>query len=153
MGQGQEVHARRLVQQSVQDGSWVLLHNCHLGLDYMDELLDTIVSGDSIQSSFRLWLTTEVHPQFPINFLQVSVACTCCIALTTSCLIVLLCILQFSVVFVDISSIVSNVCTAAAKNLCSCDLEVNQLTLVYDLSLIDMNIPKMYLCIKNEASI
>ena len=29
MGQGQEVHARRLVQQSVQDGSWVLLHNCH----------------------------------------------------------------------------------------------------------------------------
>jgi len=72
MGQGQEVHARRLVQQSTQDGSWVLLHNCHLGLDYMDELLDTIITGDSIQSSFRLWLTTEVHTQFPINFLQVS---------------------------------------------------------------------------------
>jgi len=74
MGQGQEVHARRLVQQSMQDGSWVLLHNCHLGLDYMDELLDTIIGGESIQSSFRLWLTTEVHPQFPINFLQVSAA-------------------------------------------------------------------------------
>jgi len=74
MGQGQEVHARRLIQQSMQDGSWVLLHNCHLGLDYMDELLDTIVTGDSVQSSFRLWLTTEVHPQFPINFLQVSFA-------------------------------------------------------------------------------
>ena len=72
MGQGQEVHARRLVQQSTQDGSWVLLHNCHLGLDYMDELLDTIIGGDSIQSAFRLWLTTEVHPQFPINFLQVT---------------------------------------------------------------------------------
>jgi len=72
MGQGQEVHARRLVQQSTQDGSWVLLHNCHLGLDYMDELLDTIITGDSVLSSFRLWLTTEVHPQFPINFLQVS---------------------------------------------------------------------------------
>jgi len=72
MGQGQEVHARRLVQQSMQDGSWVLLHNCHLALDYVDELLDAIVTGESIQSSFRLWLTTEVHPQFPINFLQVS---------------------------------------------------------------------------------
>jgi len=72
MGQGQEVHARRLMQQSMQDGSWVLLHNCHLALDYVDELLDAIITGDSIQSSFRLWLTTEVHPQFPINFLQVS---------------------------------------------------------------------------------
>ena len=74
MGQGQEVHARRLVQQSMQDGSWVLLHNCHLGLDYMDELLDTILTGDSMQASFRLWLTTEVHTHFPINFLQVYVA-------------------------------------------------------------------------------
>jgi len=78
MGQGQEVHARRLVQQSMQDGSWVLLHNCHLGLDYMDELLDTILTGESMQASFRLWLTTEVHTQFPINFLQVAVAIVDC---------------------------------------------------------------------------
>jgi len=72
MGQGQEVHARRLVQQSMQDGSWVLLHNCHLALDYVDELLDTIITGEAIQSSFRLWITTEYHSHFPINFLQVS---------------------------------------------------------------------------------
>jgi len=24
------------------DGSWVLLHNCHLALDYVDELLSSI---------------------------------------------------------------------------------------------------------------
>lgn len=75
MGQGQEVHARKLVAQSLQDGSWVLLHNCHLGLDYIDELLDTILTADYIQDSFRVWITTDVHPKFPINFLQVSHFC------------------------------------------------------------------------------
>lgn len=76
MGQGQEVHARKLVSQSLQDGSWVLLHNCHLGLEYMDELLDTILASDYIQDSFRIWITTDVHPKFPINFLQVSWRCS-----------------------------------------------------------------------------
>ena len=42
MGQGQEVHARRLMNVSMAEGQWVLLQNCHLGLDYMDELLDVV---------------------------------------------------------------------------------------------------------------
>ena len=44
MGQGQEVHARRLMNQSMAEGGWVLLQNCHLGLAYMDELLDVVRS-------------------------------------------------------------------------------------------------------------
>ena len=76
MGQGQEVHARRLVSQSMQDGGWVLLHNCHLGLDYMDELLETILTTEPLHDGFRCWITTEVHPKFPINFLQTSIKFT-----------------------------------------------------------------------------
>ncbi len=97
MGQGQEVHARRLLQQSMSSvsvcmntvcmcdheytslpsqytytqGGWVLLQNCHLGLDFMDELLQTILETEAINEACRVWLTTEVHPKFPISLLQV----------------------------------------------------------------------------------
>ena len=54
MGQGQEVHARRLLQQRMSDGGWILLQNCHLGLGFLEELLDTILSTDQIDDSFRL---------------------------------------------------------------------------------------------------
>jgi dynein heavy chain len=29
--------------------------------------------SSSNQSSFRIWITTEVHPKFPISLLQISV--------------------------------------------------------------------------------
>ena len=50
MGQGQEVHARRLMSQSMQEGNWVLLQNCHLGLDYMDELQEVVSTHNEIMN-------------------------------------------------------------------------------------------------------
>ncbi len=76
MGQGQEIHARRLVSLSMAEGHWVLLQNCHLGLDYMDELLDILITTDTIHNDFRCWITTETHPRFPINLLQCSLKYT-----------------------------------------------------------------------------
>ncbi|KER25686.1 hypothetical protein T265_14170, partial [Opisthorchis viverrini] len=45
MGQGQEIHARRLVKQAMHEGQWVLLQNCHLCLNYVEELL-LLLSGE-----------------------------------------------------------------------------------------------------------
>ena len=76
MGQGQEVHARRLVQQFMSQGGWALLQNCHLALDFLEELLLTVVETESVNDQFRLWVTTEEHKKFSINLLQVSIKFT-----------------------------------------------------------------------------
>ena len=71
MGQGQEFHARRMINDAMIVGGWVLLQNIHLSLPFCTEAMDLLVETDQIHESFRLWLTTEVHPQFPIGLLQV----------------------------------------------------------------------------------
>lgn len=52
-------------------GGWVLLQNCHLGLEFMDELLETMLTTETMEDSFRVWITTEPHDRFPITLLQV----------------------------------------------------------------------------------
>lgn len=56
-------------------GGWVLLQNCHLGLNFMDELLQTVTETENVNESYRVWITTEVHPKFPISLLQVKRPC------------------------------------------------------------------------------
>lgn len=53
-------------------GGWVLLQNCHLSLEYVVELMDQVVEQENVNEHFRLYVTTEPHPKFPITFLQVS---------------------------------------------------------------------------------
>ncbi|CAH8651359.1 unnamed protein product [Schistosoma margrebowiei] len=76
MGQGQEIHAKRLVTNLLTTGGWILLQNCHLSLAYVAELLSQITEIEHIHPEFRLWVTTEVHTQFPISFLQTSIKFT-----------------------------------------------------------------------------
>ncbi|KAM9349881.1 dynein axonemal heavy chain 8-like [Symphorus nematophorus] len=76
MGQGQEVHARKLLQTSMTQGGWVLLQNCHLGLEFMDELLETISTAETMHITFRVWITTEPHNRFSITLLQSSIKFT-----------------------------------------------------------------------------
>ena len=76
MGQGQEIHARRLVNSAFATGSWVLLQNCHLSLDFCEELLNILTNQENINKTFRLWLTTEPHPKFSISLLQMSIKYT-----------------------------------------------------------------------------
>ena len=71
MGQGQEEHARRMIADAMSTGGWVLLQNIHLSLPFCTEAMDAIIETEIIHNTFRLWVTTEVHPQFPIGLLQV----------------------------------------------------------------------------------
>ncbi|XP_069976193.1 dynein axonemal heavy chain 5-like [Penaeus vannamei] len=57
-------------------GRWLLLQNCHLSLDFCQEMLDTVTESDNVNRSFRLWITTEVHAAFPIGLLQISIKFT-----------------------------------------------------------------------------
>ena len=71
MGQGQEDSARKMITEAILNGHWLMLQNCHLCLDFCDEIIQTIVDTDDLHRSFRLWVTTEVHRDFPIGLLQV----------------------------------------------------------------------------------
>lgn len=54
----------------------MLLQNCHLGLDYMVELMTLLNETETVDLNFRLFITTEVSPLFPISLLQISIKFT-----------------------------------------------------------------------------
>ncbi|XP_054710373.1 dynein axonemal heavy chain 5-like [Uloborus diversus] len=76
MGQGQEVPARKLLATMTKSGGWVILQNCHLSIDFCHEVLETISEQNEIDENFRLWISTEDHPSFPISLLQISIRFT-----------------------------------------------------------------------------
>ncbi|KAG6453385.1 hypothetical protein O3G_MSEX008144 [Manduca sexta] len=76
MGQGQEIVARKMISDSMNEGGWVLLQNIHLSLPFCIEAMDALIETEHIQESFRLWLTTEVHTDFPIGLLQMAIKFT-----------------------------------------------------------------------------
>ncbi|XP_063485594.1 dynein axonemal heavy chain 2 isoform X3 [Symphalangus syndactylus] len=78
LGQGQAPIAARLLREGVTQGHWVFLANCHLSLSWMPNL-DKLVEQLQVEDphpSFRLWLSSSPHPDFPISTLQVSVKMT-----------------------------------------------------------------------------
>lgn len=76
MGQGQEIVARDMMESSMLNGGWVLLQNIHLSLPFATELMTIILDTEKMDDSFRIWLTTEVHEQFPIGLLQMAIKFT-----------------------------------------------------------------------------
>lgn len=76
MGQGQEYHARKMMSECMAAGGWVLLQNVHLSLTFCSEIIDILVETEHVEDSFRLWVTTEVHEEFPIGLLQMAIKFT-----------------------------------------------------------------------------
>jgi len=78
MGEGQDKYAEESIKKGFIDGSWTILQNCHLGLKFMEDL-ETILGGDKqaeIHPDFRLWITCEPTPKFPLSLLQRAIKVT-----------------------------------------------------------------------------
>jgi len=60
-------------------GGWIILQNCHLSLSFLPKLEDVIEqlqSNNTIDSNFRLWLTSMSSPHFSINISKLSIKIT-----------------------------------------------------------------------------
>lgn len=79
MGEGQEPYARKAMEQGMEEGAWCLLQNAHLGLGFMGKIEEDLIKYHeerTVSGEFRLWITCEPHPDFPINLLQISIKVT-----------------------------------------------------------------------------
>ena len=70
MGQGQEAPALQMFEQSVSRGYWLMLQNCHLLPKWLKDLEKELEKLTKPHPDFRLWLTTDPTPSFPIGILQ-----------------------------------------------------------------------------------
>ncbi|KAL4479549.1 hypothetical protein ABPG72_018535, partial [Tetrahymena utriculariae] len=76
MGEGQERVAHQVIIKGFEQGGWVILQNCHLGLKFMEDI-ETLVSPlNQIHKDFRLWITCDQHPKFPLGLLQKAIKVT-----------------------------------------------------------------------------
>ena len=53
-----------------------MLQNVHLSLNFCAEIIDILIETEHVQDTFRLWVTTEVHQEFPIGLLQLAIKFT-----------------------------------------------------------------------------
>lgn len=70
LGQGQSKIAEKMLEMGYHRGHWVVLQNCHLLTKWL-KTLERILGGlTKPHEDFRLWLTTEPTPEFPLGILQ-----------------------------------------------------------------------------------
>ena len=71
MGEEQERLAKSKINIGFDRGTWVILQNCHLGLEFMAEIEEILnpKDGRPIHDEFRLWITCEPHTSFPLSLL------------------------------------------------------------------------------------
>ena len=70
MGQGQESPAMAALDVAIARGHWIMLQNCHLLVKFLRDLEKKIELISKPHPDFRLWITTESIPDFPIGILQ-----------------------------------------------------------------------------------
>ncbi|KAH9514993.1 Dynein heavy chain 10, axonemal [Bulinus truncatus] len=70
MGQGQEDAAIQLLDTAIARGQWLMLQNCHLLVRWLRDLEKILEGLSKPHPDFRLWITTDPTPNFPIGILQ-----------------------------------------------------------------------------------
>ena len=77
LGRGVEKAALQLIQQSAERGHWCVLQNCHLCVRFLRQLEHQLEQlqdeGAPLHKDFRLWLSSQSTPDFPVTILQNSV--------------------------------------------------------------------------------
>ena len=73
LGEGQGPKANALIKEYMPIGNWILLQNCHLGIDFMGELDNNLTDPEymkDVHPEFRIWMSCEPNDDFPLGLLQ-----------------------------------------------------------------------------------
>ena len=77
MGEGMEIVGQKAIEAGAENGTWVMLENCELGMGLMVELEDMMGKlKETVHPNFRLWLSALPDKDFPLGLLQMSTKCT-----------------------------------------------------------------------------
>ena len=78
LGEGQEPVAIKAIGTAVVEGTWVVLQNCELALELMNEMEQMMIKlvAAGIDPAFRLFITCLPSKEFPLGLLQMSTKVT-----------------------------------------------------------------------------
>lgn len=62
--------ALALLDTAINRGHWLMYQNCHLLVPFLQDMEKEVEKIAKPHPDFRLWLTTDPTPTFPIGILQ-----------------------------------------------------------------------------------